>query len=177
MDVYEHLTHHRVPLCNWPDNLGPGVYALFAVDRSCLPRTDLPQDGLVYIGQSGNLKDRNHFMARDSGFSTVRRSVGAILKAELRLTAIPRAAGSSATNIQNFRFADDGEERLTNWMLANLECSNYRHDGDIVALERQLIADHGPPLCLKLWRNPQGRAIRALRKFCRDEASTFRSAL
>ena len=156
---------------------GPGVYALFAREVGCLlPEIVLPEDGLLYVGESGHLRDRDHFAAQHSGFSSPRRSLGAILKARLKLTAIPRASGSSKTKRQSFRFAGHGERRLSEWMLKNLDYAVFPFSGDVKELEARLIKAHGPPLNLRGWQNPQAQGIRRLRGLCREEARRFDGA-
>jgi hypothetical protein len=170
MDVFRYLLDHRDSVANIPDHSSSGVYAIFAKNGDCLPDIDLPRVGLVYIGLSSDLEERNHFKARHSGFHSPRRSVGAILKKTLNLTAILRAPGPSKSNYQNFRFTVDGEDRLTAWMQSNLEYSIYPFAGDVDELERRLIVENEPPLNLTKWRNPQKSKIRALRDACKEEA-------
>ncbi|MGO8915330.1 MAG: GIY-YIG nuclease family protein [Stellaceae bacterium] len=112
----------------------------------------------------------NHFNAMDSGFHSPRRSLGAILQSQLHLKAIPRGSSPSPSNHTNFRFAEDGEARLTQWMTENLEYAIYPCDDDVAQLETQLIRKAEPPLNLAKWPNPQKRKIGALRNLCRDEA-------
>ncbi len=173
MDAFHRLSQIRGSVADIPDRAAPGVYAIFVKDRTCLPGVDLPSSGLLYIGLSSDLAKRNHFKARDSGFHSPRRSIGAILKTSLNLTAVPRGRGRSETNYRNFRFTEDGEERLTDWMRSNLEYSIYPYDGDVAQLETQLIRDNEPPLNLTKWRNPQKRSIQALRDSCKAEAKTI----
>jgi len=71
-----------------------------------------------------------HFTSQKTGFSTLRRSVDALLKDELQSTAIPRGTGSSKSNYQNYRFTDAGEEKLTTWMESNLEIAVFPYEGD-----------------------------------------------
>ncbi len=155
---------------NIPNIPAPGVYAIFAKDRTCLPNICLPSNGLAYIGKSNDLEQRNHFKAKHSGFHTLRRSIGAILKVELALTAMPRSSGQSDTNYKNYRFSDEGELRLTNWMLSNLEYSIHPFDGDVGQLEEELILELEPALNLTIWSNPQKKTIQALRNACKAEA-------
>ena len=132
--------------------LGWGSRRLCTVCREAdclLPEIALPDDGLLYVGESGNLRERDHLVAQHSGFSSPRRSLGAILKARLGLTVIPRASGSSQTNMRNFRFAGDGEPRLSEWMLKNLEYAVVPFSGDVKELEARIIEAYGPPLNLK----------------------------
>ena len=170
INVFPHLSSNRDSVANIPDHPDPGVYAIFAKDPDRLPGIVLPSSGLGYVGRSSNLERRNHFKAIHSGFHSPRRSIGAILKTELCLTAIPRAPGASETNYKNFRFTDDGEQRLSQWMRSNLEYAIYPFDGDINQLETQLIRENEPPLNLTKWRNPQKQKIQALRNTCKEEA-------
>ena len=174
MAVYEELKAARADPEDVPVVAGAGVYGLFGREADCLlPDIVLPEDGLLYIGESGDLRGRDHFVAQHSGFSSPRRSLGAILKSRLGLTAMPRASGSSETNFRNFRFAGDGERQLSEWMRKNLEYAVFPFSGEVKQLEARLIEAHGPPLNLKGWRNPQGRVIRRLRGLCRDETRRF----
>jgi hypothetical protein len=170
MDVFNYLLDHRDAVANIPDHPSSGVYAIFARNGDCVPDIDLPPSGLVYIGLSSDLERRNHFNAPHSGFHSPRRSIGAILKETLNLTAIPRAPGPSKSNYENFRFTQDGEDRLTSWMQSNLEYSIYPFSGDVDELERGLMVENEPPLNLNKWRNPQKQKIEALRKACKQEA-------
>ena len=154
-----------------------GVYAVFTTARSALAPFAEPEDGLIYIGRSTDLAVREfdtHFDSSGNGFSTVRRSLGAILKQPLSLRAVPRSSGSSESNVRNFIFTPDGEERLTDWMLRNLEVAVHVA-ADIEQLEPLLIRQLRPLLNLNRWPNPDRAAIKRLRKMCADEARTVRS--
>lgn len=149
-----------------------GVYAYFLAGGTALPGVSNPGGGPVYVGVSGNLAQREfntHFVAGQTGFSTLRRSIGAILKDQLHLRARPRGTGISKTNFTNYRFDDTGEQRLSAWMHEQLRVAVARVD-EPDALERELIALACPPLNLRGWPNPEARTIRALRKACADEA-------
>lgn len=150
----------------------PGVYARFLAEAATLPM--LPDQGVgpLYVGMSSNLAERGdetHFQSGRSGFSTLRRSLGALLKQELALDAQPRGSGPSAQNYRCFRFDDAGEERLTAWMHAHLRVGvATRADPELD--ESELIALAEPPLNLTKWANPHASAIKALRKSCANEA-------
>jgi len=152
----------------------PGVYAIFLGDWATLPVTGIPASGLLYIGASNDLAYRDfdtHFASGGTGFSTLRRSIGALLKDDLALTAIPRGKSLIEANYRNYRFKLDGEDRLTRWMEHSLEigacplpASTYK------AVETQLIRQLEPVLCLTGWPNPQAVYIKGLRKLCTEEA-------
>jgi len=150
----------------------PGVYAWFLDDPRRLPT--LPEQGTdpVYVGLSSNLAVREydtHFRAGQSGFSTLRRSLGALLKGELNLKAQPRGAGASASNFRNYRFDDAGEHVLSAWMREHLRVA-VCPCADPDAIETEMIALASPPLNLTKWANPHAVEIKALRKACVDEA-------
>jgi hypothetical protein len=154
----------------------PGVCAYFLSDSGALSPFVPRRDGLVYVGTSSDLARRelqNHFNSDSTGFSTLRRSLGAILKRQLRLSAIPRGAGRSESNVRNYRFRADEEDRLTEWMHSNLQVAVCPHPNP-EPLERELILRLKPLLNLSGWANPDRGAIMALRKGCADEARANR---
>ena len=100
-----------------------GIYAFFLVPGRSVPGIQQPADGPLYIGISGNLAEREfdtHFAAGQSGFSTLRRSLGALLKRQFDLHARPRGRGASDSNYRCYRFDDDGEKQLSEWMATAL---------------------------------------------------------
>jgi hypothetical protein len=150
---------------------GVGVYALYLSHPHALGGIEVETSEPIYIGMTeDSLEARNHFGHRDSSFSSPRRSLGAILKGELGLTAVPRGSGKSAKDMTSFRFAGDGEKRLTNWMVRHLEYSFVVLEHGILDVERALIECLRPPLNLDKWKNGQKAAIKRLRKVCADEA-------
>ncbi len=97
-----------------PQADGPGVYAYFLLDHQALSKIRVSPGGLLYVGTTASsLDSRCHFNHSHSGFSTFRRSLGAILKQALDLKVQARSSGRSSSSTQNFRFDEDGEARLT----------------------------------------------------------------
>lgn len=106
----------------------------------------------------------------------MRRTFGALLA----LSAVPRPSGiHNPTRKQlmvataNFAFAEDDEDRLTNWMLANIEIRAYVTRTDSLAkLERAVGAVLKPPLDQErhpFWMpNPWRQPIAASRKSVRE---------
>jgi hypothetical protein len=149
-----------------------GVYALFLAPTACLPGVEPPEGGLLYVGKSRNLAERDvdtHFATGHSGFSTVRRSLGALLRVKLDLKPVPRGTSASESNYRNYKFEDDGESRLTDWMRTNLEVAAIAAT-DYAMLEDALITDLQPVLCLKGWPNPNAAEIKSARKRCVEAA-------
>lgn len=159
-----------------PDG-GAGVYAFFLANSTVLTGMRIEPRGLIYVGAADSIQDvRDQFAHTDSGFSTLRRSLGALLKEQLRLHAIPRGLRQPRST-RNYRFCEGGELRLTLWMKANLRYGFILIPRQVKCVARALIADLGPPLNLIHWPNPQGPYLRALRAICRDEAHNIARSL
>ena len=167
--VIERLHRSRSAIDRLMAPNSPGVYALFVCGLGAVGGVPAGEDGLIYVGVSNDLAAREfeqHFSSNGTGFSTVRRSIGAILKSQLHLEAIPRSTWSQPSL---YRFRDDGERRLTNWMGDNLEvgvCSI----GEALDVETELILALKPVLNLTKWENPARGEIKRLRTICACEA-------
>ncbi len=149
----------------------PGIYAILLASPDVLPSITPARAGLLYVGMTNaTLEARSHFRHAHSGFSTFRRSLGALLKGELGLTAIPRGPGSSKTNFQNFRFPDAGERALSEWMDRHLLITQIVVASNLDRFEKELIAHLEPPLNLTGWPNPQRALLKSLRAACAAEA-------
>jgi len=117
------------------------------------------------------LNIRSHFDRNSSGFSTFRRSLGAILKADLNLRASPRVPDPGRKNVANYRFADNGGKALSTWIADNLLAKFTEvTTGRISDPERDLVKDLQPPLNLEKWKNTQRRSVMELRAMCASEA-------
>lgn len=166
--VLAHLSATRSGLADLTAPPLPGVYAFFLRDGAALPGVQCASDAFLYIGLSSNLAQREfdtHFQAGQSGFSTLRRSLGALLMDELNLHPQPRGTGASDTNYRNYRFDDAGEQSLSTWMRENVNVA-VQAVPDPGELERNLISQAQPPLNLTLWINPDAAKIKAARKSC-----------
>ncbi|WP_294538969.1 GIY-YIG nuclease family protein [uncultured Rhodoblastus sp.] len=158
-----------------PASVGAGVYAFFLAEANVIDGLSVEPPGLIYLGMTDtSLEKRNHFHHAHSGFSSLRRSLGALLKEPLRLRAIPRAPGQSPSNTRNYRFRDEDELRLTDWMKSHLTYGFANVEVAANMVEKELIATLQPPLNLKGWPNPQRRHLLALRAVCKDEAFAAR---
>ena len=154
-----------------PQEITAAIYAFYLRERSTLPPIVCDETRLLYVGMTEScLEIRDHFEHENSGFSTLRRTLGALLKSALRLKAIPRSAGPSKTNVRNFRFRDSDEKKLTEWMRDHLVYSYVAVEGDVRGVERNVIAALRPPLNLTGCRNPYQSELRVRRKDCRLEA-------
>jgi len=176
-DVLADLAANRAPLTDLNPPPLPGVYAFYLRNPGALGRLTTRPDELLYIGKTTNLKERGETHAANggNGFSTVRRSLGALLIDELGLRPRPRGAAASPKDFTSYRFDPPGEQRLAAWMREHLTGASYCHlkPGD---LEAALIAAACPPLnidqpmkaqALPSWRpNPHAPALSAARKHC-----------
>jgi N-carbamoylputrescine amidase len=168
---------------NWPflRDRRIDAYAVFLKKDSSLSVIEVEDNSrLLYIGKSeSSIEVRKHCSYPNSSASTLRRSLGAILKQdpkqELKLSAFPcgfkRNAGPK--DIQNYRFDEKGEKELSEWMNKNLEFSYLLLGRDIRSSERQRIQKFNPPLNLTLSKNKNRDKLDKLRKICRDEASQW----
>ena len=112
--------------------------------------------------------ERNHFALEHSGFSSPRRSLGALLKDKLSLRACRRAPGQSDSNWENYRFSDAGENALITVDERPLSMNHASLSGDkddIEKAEDQVIARLQPPMNLNKWRNPQKKTVMNYERF------------
>jgi len=176
MDTKEALAKLQKTRASIDELIAPpmsGVYAIFLKQGRRFPISDISGNRLIYIGESRNLQSRvheMHFGSDGSGFSTLQRSIGALMKSELKLIAVSRGKGVSASNFNNYRFERSGEERLAKWMKENLEIGICPIDKDYKFLQNQLIATLCPILCLQGCLNQYAAYIKDLRKICSQEA-------
>ena len=166
------LNRTRTPISALQAPSDSGVYAFYLKHHSRIKGFRAGDDGLIYIGSTSNLAKRicrKHFNFKCTGSSTLRRSLGAILKKELALVAIPRSPGASKA----YKFSSDGEQRLTDWMKENLEVGVCPIRSDYESIEKQLLTKLQPILNLKGRDKPD---LEALRKMCAEEAKQNRAA-
>lgn len=162
---------------NYPET--SGIYAIFLSEKSNLSGFG---DGnkIVYIGiAKHSLRDRDfnqHFRTGQTGRSTLRRSIGAILKDKLGLTAIPRGGINDGKRFDNFKF--NQEQRLTDWMVSNLEIGYWTPKcplsyQELRNVEKKITMYLKPTLDLdnRTSRfNPLANKLNKLREVCKREA-------
>ena len=175
-DICQTLVDARQPH-DAPQSNAPGLYAIFLRPRCQLLPITPGDDGLLFIGATRDgLCARDHF-TENSGLSTLRRSLGAILRKHLWLQPCPRASGAGDASTRNYAFAVDGEAILSRWMRANLLVSALPLPGkDLAMLEDDVIARLTPPLNLAGWENPQRPLIKRMRADCARLAREFARA-
>lgn len=182
--ILEYLKENLKPFSKDSDfSENPGIYA---VGLNCIwefslssTKIKLEPNEVIYIGKTEKSQISRdidtHFENGKSGSSTLRRSLGAILKKELKLTPIPRSCTENGNGrFTNYKFTSDGEEKLTKWMEANLSLSYCEWNGSIEELretEKKIIKLICP--ILNLQNNAENKyktKIKKLRKECRDSA-------
>jgi hypothetical protein len=172
----------RYRLDQKPDTDGPGIYFVFLNSKVSLDPFSLRPERLIYIGKSeSTIEARNHANYRSSSSSSLRRSLGAILR-EKHLPdnyVFPRNSNGIQSedalkkSIQHYRFSEKSESWLSFWMLDNL---SYGYEiisagvNEIRARERQHIQRWNPILNLTFCRHQQKGPLETLRKQCRDGA-------
>ena len=155
---------HPVPIA-----AEPGIFAVFIERRESLPGIEVPETGILYIGEASDLSERNLFdLPGNLQVSSPWRTLGAILKDRLGLVARP---GTGKRACDHYRFDDDGERELQSWIREHVLIATCRTDGrdDRHALKEQLVRTYGPPLNLG-YRHRQRSKIVALRNRCKEEA-------
>lgn len=156
------LTWHRGPRSQF--NLGHdhGLYALFLRNGAELKGITPGEEGLLYIGLAANrkgLKGRCHFNASTRNHSP-RKSLAVLLMEKLTLEPVLVVKPASRNT---WSLAPASEQRLTAWMLENLELATY-HCSYPEPLETELIGRFAPPLNLaKCLQSAQHQRISAAR--------------
>jgi hypothetical protein len=171
-EILQQLAKNKNTIFNLKASSKSGIYAIFHKNIKDLIEDATNDFGIVYIGQSSNLAQREfetHFNSGSSGFSTLRRTIGALLKDELKLKAIPRSTGDSDTNWRNYKFTSDGEDKITKWMKDNLLVSVFETP-NVDTVEAELIELAKPLFNLTGWSNPYASSIKSKRKICAEEA-------
>lgn len=151
-----------------------GVYGIFLREKIKLPKIH-PHNPhrLVYIGETTNLHSRlikTHFKSGKTGFSTLRRSLGAILKRQLKLIVIPRGKRISQVDYSCYCFTPIGENDLSEWMAKNLLVGFCSIDNNIKGIQNDLIKHYGPELNLASYPNSSKTRIEYMRNTCTLEA-------
>lgn len=167
-----------------------GIYVVWLDRRGWLDiqeqRIDIPmgEKGALYVGVGVGQRGlrgrfRQEWRPRDSGRSSPRRTLGALLAKELDLEPQPRPDRDPGRGARYYVFGDEGEQRLTDWLEAHAAFAWLSRDEierlidlDPLALETGLILHLRPPLNLaKAKRDPLRRSLEGLRKEMREFAA------
>lgn len=159
----------------------PGLYALFFTGKDFLIDDCNPlADEIIYIGKtekSQKSRDLNtHFQSGRTGSSTLRRTVGALLRKRNNLIPIQRNTTDYARNRRShYKFDSKSEELITEWMVNNLGLSFFEFVGtpsELDILESHVIKAISPVFNIdrKNTLNPYRKYILEMRKNCANEA-------
>jgi len=154
----------------------PGVYAIFLNQGIKLPHGIVQgEQGCIYVGkaESGIRKRilQEHLKTGNSGRSAFRRRLGAVLKDELKLTAIPRDEKFGKKH-RLFKFEEAGEVALSKWITENVSFGwcIINEEREIKQSEKNLAFRLKP--CLPDepdWGNPYKTKIESLYASCVSE--------
>ena len=157
----------------------PGIYAIAIIGNDPpfpLKTPSLTNGDIIYIGKTNTSAKRRvlktHFKSGRTGSSTLRRSLGAILRNELALKPIPRSLVEG--RVRDYKFIIESENKLTEWMINNLTVSFYDFEGGkrlLRELESDIISILKPILNIDGNAINQNRSlIKELRAKCRELA-------
>ncbi|MDG4946851.1 hypothetical protein NMK71_10525 [Weeksellaceae bacterium KMM 9713] len=160
----------------------PGIYAIFYIGNDFpLIGDKVKKHDIIYIGKTESSQEKRdaktHFTSGKTGSSTVRKSIGSILCQEMNLNPIPRNDSDYIKGrISHFKFDENSEEKITEWMINNLALSFYEYPKsklEIETLESSIINELIPILNIaKNPSNPYRTALQTLRKNCANMAFT-----
>ena len=152
---------HRVPKA-------AGLYAFYGDERAWSDLDLSPAfDGQpLYVGKAEkSLNGRDvgtHFATGKTGSSTVRRSLAALLAAQLDLMAVPRNL-AKPDGSANYSLDPAGDERLSRWMEEHLALAAWVKPEDVPLdeVETAVLLRLRPPLNLDKVGEPRERLRRA----------------
>lgn len=127
---------------------------------------------VVYIGQCKPNSSR-HFISGNTGASTIRRSLAALLANKLALVPIPRSTDEDDNDrYDNYMLDPESEDKLTDWMRANFSAAFHEVAEDIVEATLKAMVQYSVPM-FNFQNNPEnkyGAEIKKYRKRLAEEA-------
>ena len=157
-----------------------GIYAFFFIGNDFpLLGDKVKRHEILYIGKTESSQEKRnaktHFTTGKTGGSTVRKSVGSILRSTKNLVPIPRNnTDYREGRFGHFKFDNESEEIITEWMKNNLGLSFFEYSGgkeEISEIEMGLINELIPVLNIsKNPKNPFKGQLLKLRENCASMA-------
>jgi hypothetical protein len=148
----------------------PGLYAVHGGATTWQQLGLGPPDGRpLYVGKAerslAGRDIRQHFGTGMTGSSTLRRSLAALLRTRLGLSAVPRNP-TRPDQFANYALAEPGDACLTAWMEAQLRLAIWVPDDpvDLAVVERELLRHWQPPLNLAGVSTPWTARLQAARR-------------
>lgn len=157
-------------------SLKSGIYAFFFIgDEFPYFGDKVTKHHIIYIGKTEYSQkkrdEKTHFATGATGSSTVRKSIGSLLRTKNNLIPIPRNnLDYQKRRFSHFKFDTRSEEIITEWMINNLALAFYEYSGsrkEIKYLEAELINTLVP--VLNISKNPKSsfrKFLQQLRKEC-----------
>ena len=157
----------------------PGIYAIYFIGYNFPGCERISQNQLIYIGKTESSHEKRnaktHFSSGKTGSSTLRKSIGSLLKTELNLNPIPRNnIDFLKRRYSHFTFDDISEKKITEWMSNNLALAFFEFSAPkekLNALESVLINELCPILnIVNNKENSFRHELQERRKLCADSA-------
>lgn len=127
---------------------------------------------IVYVGVSKANSSR-HFISGNTGTSTMRRSLAALLESKLDLIPVPRSKDEAdGDRYNNYALLPESEDRLTDWMRENFRVAFLKFDPARAEELSKMMIDYNVPI-FNFQNNPNnkyGAEIKLYRKKCAGEA-------
>jgi hypothetical protein len=153
----------------------PGLYSIGATADGLADLGLDTQSKVLYIGKAERSLEsrdlRQHFSDGQTGGSTLRRSVGALLAKELGLIAMPRNPTSPGA-YDRYAFEPSSDRVLTEWMSQHLRLAFWAAPPGCILrpIEIAAIQHFAPPLNLTDVVTAHTGTIKAKRKLLADDA-------
>lgn len=178
MEIDEIINHLRKNKTNFLEITSfskyPGIYSIFFCGNIFPVENYIPkQDEIIYLGKTESSQEKRdsktHFKSGKTGSSTVRKTIGSLLRIKHNLKPIPRNNTDFLNKrFSHFKFDNESEQIITEWMENNLALAFYEYPKsktEIDELETSLIQKLIPVLNIdKNPLNPYGTFIKQSRK-------------
>ena len=133
-----------------------------------------PEPPIIYIGRCGN--DSPRHWQNDTGISTVRRSLAAMLANSLSLTPMPSSNDPDDNDrYTNYRLTPESESKLTDWMKTNIKVAFWELTDNQIESRYQALINYNTPK-FNFQDNPHntfGQQIKSYRKILTEMAMTY----
>jgi len=155
----------------------PGIYAVFFCGEHFPIENIKPTlDEVIYLGKTESSQEnrnaKTHFRSGKTGSSTLRKSIGSLLRNKYNLKPIVRNDSDVIKRrFSHFKFDNKSEEIITEWMKNNLSLSFYEYPNStrkIETLETELIQELIP--LLNIDKNPSNPHLNLLKQIRKESA-------
>jgi len=136
-------------------------------------QTEAPK--IIFVAEAGEDAKR-HFYGGHTGYSTLRRSLTALLWTRYDLVPVPRSKSEEdMARFSNYALDEASDEKLSLWMKENLQATFIPMEKSAVFGSVLGLIAYNTPL-LNLQNNPEnkyGAEIKLCRKKCEDSARFY----